>query len=414
MRILLIGNGGFLGSAIGHALRAAGHQVVGAGRSGQAVAVDFMRDHAPSDWLPRLAGIDAVVNAAGILREQGGQTFEAIHVRAPCALFAACVRAGVRRVVQISALGADEAAASRYHLSKKQADDFLLALPVSACVLQPSLVYGAGGASARLFDGWATLPVLPLPGDGGQCVQPVALDDLCAAVTQLVEPAAPRGRLAAVGPRALALRDYLAELRAALGLPPARFLRVPMAAMRTLAALGGRLPGALLDRDTLAMLERGNCADAAPFAALLGRPPHGPAEFVPPGQAPPRRRAARLGHLLPALRWSIAAVWLSTAWVSLFAYPLADSLALLARVGLEGAAARLALYGAAALDFAFGLGTLLLRRRRALYRAQMALIVAYTVLISIYLPEYWLHPYGPVLKNLPMLAALWLLQALED
>jgi len=40
-------------------------------------------------------------------------------------------------------------------------------------------------------------------------------------------------------------------------------------------------------------------------------------------------------------------------------------------------------------------------------------IVGYTAIISLRLPEYWLHPYGPVLKNLPMLAVLWLLYVVD-
>ena len=52
------------------------------------------------------------------------------------------------------------------------------------------------------------------------------------------------------------------------------------------------------------------------------------------------------------------------------------------------------------------------RATRWLWRAQAALIVLYTAIITWRLPEYWIHPYGPLVKNLPMLAALWLLDAL--
>jgi hypothetical protein len=71
------------------------------------------------------------------------------------------------------------------------------------------------------------------------------------------------------------------------------------------------------------------------------------------------------------------------------------------------------LYGAALMDLAFGIGTLALKRRRRLWLMQLALILFYTIVISFRLPEFWLHPYGPLLKNLPMLAAIWLLYELE-
>jgi len=125
---------------------------------------------------------------------------------------------------------------------------------------------------------------------------------------------------------------------------------------------------------------------------------------------------AQLRSLLPVLRASIAVVWIATGIVSLGLYPVEASYALLARVGVTPAWAPWLLWGAALIDIAFGLLVFALRgrARRWLWRAQMALIVGYTAIITWALPEYWLHPYGPVTKNLPLLAALWLLDALEE
>jgi hypothetical protein len=72
------------------------------------------------------------------------------------------------------------------------------------------------------------------------------------------------------------------------------------------------------------------------------------------------------------------------------------------------------LYGAAMLDLILGVLTLSPWRPRWLWLAQAALVLAYTVIISLKLPEFWLHPYGPVLKNLPFLVGLWILYELED
>jgi len=104
-----------------------------------------------------------------------------------------------------------------------------------------------------------------------------------------------------------------------------------------------------------------------------------------------------------------------TGIVSLGVYPVEDSLALLARVGLHGVLATLALFGAALLDLVLGVLTVAApaRWRRWVWLAQLALIGGYTVLITFFLPEYWLHPYGPISKTLPILAVLGLLWALE-
>ena len=92
-----------------------------------------------------------------------------------------------------------------------------------------------------------------------------------------------------------------------------------------------------------------------------------------------------------------------------------DSYRLLERSGIPAMLAPLMLYGASALDLAFGIGTLALppRWRRPLWLAQIALIGFYTVVIALRLPEFLWHPYGPLSKNLPMLAAIWLLYELE-
>jgi hypothetical protein len=82
-------------------------------------------------------------------------------------------------------------------------------------------------------------------------------------------------------------------------------------------------------------------------------------------------------------------------------------------VGITGSLAPVALYGAAAMDIAFGLATLFLRHRQLLWIAQTTVIGIYTVTITFFLPEFWLHPFGPLIKNVPILAVIWLLYELE-
>ena len=423
MVVLLTGASGFIGSRLAAALAAAGHEVVCAMRhprkEGDAriryVAADFTRDVQAADWLPRLAGVDIVINAVGIIRERGAQTFELIHERAPCALFSACAQSGVRLVLQVSALGADENASSRYHLSKKRADDFLASLPVHSVIVQPSLVFGAGGTSARLFTTLASLPLLGLSGGGEQGIQPVHVDDVVAAIMALLVHPTPSGmRVPLVGPEAMRFRAFLATLRETMGMGRALVLPVPMPLFRGAARLAQALPGSILDTETLEMLERGNTASPETITRVLGRPPRGVGSFIPAAGLRPARLEAQLNWLLPMLRVSIAIVWIVTGIVSFGLYPVSESYALLARVGITGFLAPVMLYGAALLDLVFGIATLALKRRRWLWLGQIAVIVFYTLIITWRLPEFWLHPYGPLLKNLPMLAAIWLLLELEE
>lgn len=425
MVVLLTGASGFIGSHLARALAAAGHTLVLAVHHRAApmpgarmVAVDFTRDVEPDAWRARLAGVDVVINAVGIIRERREQTFARLHRDTPRALFDACLAAQVRQVIQVSALGADAGARSRYHLTKRAADEHLAQLPLASAIVQPSLVYGRGGDSARLFDLLASLPLIPVPGDGRMRVQPIHIDDLVAAIAALVGRDIPAGmRIPLVGPRPLTLVAFLLRLRVALGFRRGHVLGVPLMLVNAVAALGTRLPGMLLDRETLAMLLRGSVATPAHTHSLLGRMPRDVDDFVDPADAPALRTRALVAWQLPLLTLAIALTWLWTGIVSLGVYPLADSYALLARLAISGMPATILLYGAALVDLALGIGVLALRTarwRRWLWRAQIGLIVGYMALISIGLPEYWLHPFGPIVKNLPLLAATLLASSLEE
>jgi hypothetical protein len=162
------------------------------------------------------------------------------------------------------------------------------------------------------------------------------------------------------------------------------------------------------------MLEAGNVADAEPTTRLLGHPPREIAAFIPRTQGPSLRREAQLTWLLPLLKLSLAFVWVWTAVASLWLYSREASYELLARTGVPAALQPLFLYGAIALDFAFGIATLALRGQRMLWAGQMILIGLYTIIITVRLPEFWSHPYGPLSKNLPMLAMLCMLYVLEE
>jgi hypothetical protein len=179
------------------------------------------------------------------------------------------------------------------------------------------------------------------------------------------------------------------------------------------ARVAGLFPRSLLCRETWHMLSRGNVAQPAPATRLLGRPLRDPADFVAPDQTATLRLQALAAWRGPLLRAVLAAIWLVTAALSAGLFPVSESLALLARFGIPGAAALAVLAGATVLDLAMGVLTLL-RPGRRLWLAQLALIGAYTVLVAWRLPEFLIHPFGPILKNLAVAALLVQLLAEEQ
>ena len=267
MRVLLTGASGFIGCHLAQALKQAGHRVIPLSRRD---GTDMTQLIDPSDWLPRLREVDAVINAAGIIGERGPQTFQLLHEQAASALFKACTEARVHRVVQISALGADTTAFSGYHLSKQAADDVLRRLPLDWFVLRPALVYGPGGTSASFLLRLAACPVIPVVGDGRQKLQPVYVGDVVDAVIECLSAPTTRLTLDIPGPETVGLGDWLRRLRSAQGLAPAPLLHVPGALALALVTLGQVL-SPMFRPANLRMLEAGQDADMRPIERFLGR-----------------------------------------------------------------------------------------------------------------------------------------------
>ena len=277
--VLVCGASGFIGRHIVQTLRAAGLDVT----EGNSRTQDFQRDLDPRTWEARVAGVDAVVNAVGILRDAGGRKLEPIHHLAPAALFEACARAGVARVVQVSANGVDHSS-TRYASTKRAADNMLLGLRaqgrLDAVVLRPSIVFGRGGASTSLFMNLARLPLLMLPRAAVQArVQPVAVPDVAQAVLRLLQHGGP-DIVTAVGPRALTLAEYLGELRRQLGRGAATVIPLPDLPSRWSARVGDLVSAQPWSSEALSLLQQDNVGDAQAFARVLGREPTPVEQFL--------------------------------------------------------------------------------------------------------------------------------------
>jgi len=418
---LLIGAQGFLGGFIAAALRARGWRVIAGVRHPRAGCderrVDLTLMSGAQDWRPILADVDAVVNASGILRESGRQTFAAIHVAAPMALASACVDAGIDTFVQISALGIP--ADGGFIESKHRFDEALLALPMRSVVLRPSVVYAVSGSygGTSLLRALAALPLFSLlPGAGQWLIQPVAAEDLAHLVADALH-GAQRGIYEVGAPQPITLRDYQLAWRRWLRIGGRRILGVPEILVSVQVWLAERLGRGPVGETMWRMLRRGNIthADAGPrLLRDFGMLPRALDEVLAmqPSQVQDRWQAQAY-FLAPLLRVSIIAVWLLSAlagWLT----PAATIEALADGSLLQAMPVTALARATGALDLSLAVWLASGWRPRWAIALMAASVLAYTVAFGLLLPALWLEPLGGLAKNLMILPALGLAWVLAE
>lgn len=402
MRVMIVG-GGFIGGHLAGRLRAEGCAVMITGRRGHDVACDLTREDAAT-WARRLQGYDALVNCAGVLA--AGADYDGLHRRGAIALFDGAAQAGVERVIQISALGAEDGTTA-YHRSKCAADEHLTGLELNWAIVRPSLVIGRGGSSTTLFSALAVLPVIP--DIGGGPVAPIAVDDVVEAVWRLLLHPLPMAEMVdAVGPEEMRIVDLISILRRWQGLGPARRLQVPHWMLRAVAGLGI----GPMTHESLIMLEAGNSAPVEAFSAKLGFTPQSVTQALARHPASPGDvLAARLLPIAPALRGLLAAVWLAGGLVPLLITPMTQNIQLLARLGLEGTGAVATVWAGLLADIAIGLALLLHWRWATL--AGVVLMSVYSLILVVIAPELLADPFGALVKNLAVLGLSLAVHAIE-
>ena len=325
------------------------------------------------------------------------------------ALFDGCVRARVKRVIHISAIGAEPDGPSAFSRSKAGAEVYLKELPLDWVILRPALVLGPAvyGGTAMLR-GIAAFPgVVPVVRADAR-IQVIGLDDLTETVAFALAPRAPAKTVWEVAHR---LADIVTAIRFWLGFPPRRVLALPDAFAIVVATvadglgfLGWRSPA----RSTsLAQLTAGVIGDPARWMAETGIAPKSLDQILAARPASVQDRwFARLYLLKP-----LAILGLALAVI----VPSAEQLA--AVLGLRPSIARPMLPGAAwsVIAFLAGLGLLV---RPAVRCALIVLLAAALVQIADHIMRPWTYFFGSldfVAFKLPMvLLILFVFGILDD
>jgi uncharacterized protein YbjT (DUF2867 family)/membrane protease YdiL (CAAX protease family) len=280
MRVAVIGASGFIGQSTARALLEAGHEVVGVSRGKRgrpAIAGVIWRDAdaaTGATLAAALHGCEVVVNLVGIKRPERGQGFREAHVEAVRALVAGCRAAGVRRIVHVGVAGTRDDPRRPYLASKFAGEREVMSSGTGWTIIRPGPVYGPGDDFVRNLA--ATIRhagVFPAPDGGRARLQPVAVEDVAAAIVAAVEREAAAGKIYdVVGPERLTLAEIVRRVAAAIGLP---ITLVPCPAPLLAVAVGAleRLRDPLLTRAQLGLLTDGVVGDPGPARADLGIEP---------------------------------------------------------------------------------------------------------------------------------------------
>lgn len=213
-----------------------------------------------------LEGVDTVVNLVAILHGKPAD-FDRVHVQLPRRLAQACVKAGVKHMLHISALGVSENpadASSHYLRSKAQGEQVLRDMArqsFALTVLRPSVIFGRHDRFLNVFAALqAFAPFVPLAASHAQ-FQPVWVQDVARAMATILQQPRLQGQTyECAGPDILTLAD-LVRLAGQYSGHPRRLVPVPLTVGYLQAAILGCLPGnPLMSSDNLDSMQVANIA----------------------------------------------------------------------------------------------------------------------------------------------------------
>ena len=284
--VTIIGGSGFVGRQIAQRLARRGWRVrVACRRPNEAMQVKpygdvgqvepvqcNIRDEASTRAVIR--GADAVINCVGLLSEWGRNTFDSCMAEGAGRVARIAADEGVAQLVQLSAIGADAAGASRYARAKAAGEAAVAAAFPQAVILRPSVVFGTDDGFFNRFAGMARLIPLVLPIVGAETkFQPVWVEDVAEAAARAARGEVAPGVHELGGPTVYTLREVI-ELMLGVTRRRRLIVNLPFLAARIQAWFLQMLPNPLLTVDQVKLLARDNVvSEGARTLADLGIDP---------------------------------------------------------------------------------------------------------------------------------------------
>ena len=225
-----------------------------------------------TDIAKAVEGAAVVINLVGILKPSGGRTFNAIHNEGAATVARLAAKAGVGRLIHISAIGADPKAKSSYASSKGEGEAAVRQAFPRATILRPSVVFGQGDGFFNRFAGLMRMSrvAFPLFGGGKTKFQPIFVGDVADAVANAAADARTQGLTYELGGPAVYTLKEILELVAKTTERKRMWLPIPFVLLDLGAALTGWLPYAPITLDQARLLRKDNVVKAGPDAANVG------------------------------------------------------------------------------------------------------------------------------------------------
>jgi uncharacterized protein YbjT (DUF2867 family) len=277
--ILITGASGFVGTAVTQALLH--HELKILARTPSATAprrTTIVGDVTDATSLDGVCdGVDTLVHLVAIIQETGEASFDRVIRQGSENIFQEAKRAGVKHVVYISAIGAQDNPDFQYHQAKWRAEQALQASGLPHTILRPSIIYGPGDGFLSLLAGVVkSFPLTPVIGDGTSLFQPVHVQDVAQVVARAVgDPdAMPAGPMEIGGPDIFTFKELIELIRQELGVRRPK-VHIPVPLMRTVVSLSAPLPKPIrppVTMEQIKMLQLDNSTPDSWTERVLGRP----------------------------------------------------------------------------------------------------------------------------------------------
>ncbi len=281
MRVFVAGGTGFVGGNLCKALLESGHEIrllVHGRRTVSEAGVERIEGDVTNleSFAASVSGCDAVINLVGIIREFPaiGITFEKLHMQATRVMIEATRQSGVRRFLQMSALGTRADAVSLYHQTKWQAEELLRGSGLDWTIFRPSLIFGPGDAFVNMLaDLIRKLPVVPVIGDGEYRLQPIAVSDVARCFVTSLELTGTIGKTYDLcGADRMTYMEMLDLVGKVLGRETVHKIRQPLALMKLVTPFMQGFSFYPITMDQIQMLVEGSICDGS-WQATFGFEP---------------------------------------------------------------------------------------------------------------------------------------------